>query len=200
VTRGASLHAERHGALSGTATRTFLRRIFDRRLKFERTAAAALLDPLHRSAWPLGEPRAPCLSPQSVLAVFQVVGDPSARRAKRERSRHTGDATSAGRAGRSTMGAEDEGVTDQEERMINEEYKIWKKNTPFLYGAPLRGTSLLHRTPASPSFTLVRFHLIQGMLRAQVWCVTRRSGDHACAGMAESHCTMAPGAPSALEA
>ena len=27
-------------------------------------------------------------------------------------------------------------MADQEERMINEEYKIWKKNTPFLYGAP----------------------------------------------------------------
>ena len=23
-----------------------------------------------------------------------------------------------------------------EERLVNEEYKIWKKNTPFLYGAP----------------------------------------------------------------
>lgn len=30
---------------------------------------------------------------------------------------------------------DDEIVADQEERMINEEYKIWKKNTPFLYGA-----------------------------------------------------------------
>ena len=29
---------------------------------------------------------------------------------------------------------DDEVVADQEERMINEEYKIWKKNTPFLYG------------------------------------------------------------------
>lgn len=29
---------------------------------------------------------------------------------------------------------EDDVVADQEERMINEEYKIWKKNTPFLYG------------------------------------------------------------------
>ena len=27
-----------------------------------------------------------------------------------------------------------DGMADQEERMINEEYKIWKKNTPFLYG------------------------------------------------------------------
>lgn len=31
---------------------------------------------------------------------------------------------------------EDDVVADQEERMINEEYKIWKKNTPFLYGTP----------------------------------------------------------------
>jgi aspartate-semialdehyde dehydrogenase len=34
-----------------------------------------------------------------------------------------------------SMGRDDEdGMADQEERMINEEYKIWKKNTPFLYG------------------------------------------------------------------
>jgi hypothetical protein len=24
---------------------------------------------------------------------------------------------------------------EMEERLVNEEYKIWKKNTPFLYGA-----------------------------------------------------------------
>ena len=30
-----------------------------------------------------------------------------------------------------------EEYTDEvEERLVNEEYKIWKKNTPFLYGAP----------------------------------------------------------------
>jgi aspartate-semialdehyde dehydrogenase len=29
---------------------------------------------------------------------------------------------------------DEDGMADQEERMINEEYKIWKKNTPFLYG------------------------------------------------------------------
>ena len=29
---------------------------------------------------------------------------------------------------------EEEFPGDAEERMINEEYKIWKKNTPFLYG------------------------------------------------------------------
>lgn len=35
----------------------------------------------------------------------------------------------------SKMARDDEdGMADQEERMINEEYKIWKKNTPFLYG------------------------------------------------------------------
>lgn len=32
-------------------------------------------------------------------------------------------------------GREDEEYPDEvEERLINEEYKIWKKNTPFLYG------------------------------------------------------------------
>ncbi len=34
------------------------------------------------------------------------------------------------------MSADDdraEGLTSEEERMINEEYKVWKKNTPFLY-------------------------------------------------------------------
>jgi histone-binding protein RBBP4 len=32
-------------------------------------------------------------------------------------------------------GREEEDYPDEiEERLINEEYKIWKKNTPFLYG------------------------------------------------------------------
>jgi hypothetical protein len=32
-------------------------------------------------------------------------------------------------------GREDEEFPDEvEDRLINEEYKIWKKNTPFLYG------------------------------------------------------------------
>lgn len=30
---------------------------------------------------------------------------------------------------------------EAEERLVNEEYKIWKKNTPFLYGALSCGTS-----------------------------------------------------------
>ena len=41
-----------------------------------------------------------------------------------------------------------------EERLVNEEYKIWKKNTPFLYGAcpllPLAGGTPPPR-PAPPS-------------------------------------------------
>jgi hypothetical protein len=42
---------------------------------------------------------------------------------------------------------EDDLVADQEERMINEEYKIWKKNTPFLYGArgDSRGSHAVHK-------------------------------------------------------
>ena len=30
---------------------------------------------------------------------------------------------------------EEEYPDEVEERLVNEEYKIWKKNTPFLYGA-----------------------------------------------------------------
>ena len=40
--------------------------------------------------------------------------------------------------GRGSMGGprEEEDYPDEvEERLVNEEYKIWKKNTPFLYGA-----------------------------------------------------------------
>ena len=33
------------------------------------------------------------------------------------------------------MAREEEEFPDEvEERLVNEEYKIWKKNTPFLYG------------------------------------------------------------------
>jgi len=35
------------------------------------------------------------------------------------------------------VNGDDEYPDEVEERLINEEYKIWKKNTPFLYGAPL---------------------------------------------------------------
>jgi len=31
---------------------------------------------------------------------------------------------------------EEEFDNDIEERLMNEEYKIWKRNTPFLYGEP----------------------------------------------------------------
>ena len=33
--------------------------------------------------------------------------------------------------------AEEDFPDEVEERLVNEEYKIWKKNTPFLYGAAL---------------------------------------------------------------
>lgn len=38
--------------------------------------------------------------------------------------------------GKGGVGAreEDEYPDEVEERLVNEEYKIWKKNTPFLYG------------------------------------------------------------------
>jgi len=32
------------------------------------------------------------------------------------------------------MVGEEEFPDEVEERLVNEEYKIWKKNTPFLYG------------------------------------------------------------------
>jgi histone-binding protein RBBP4 len=32
---------------------------------------------------------------------------------------------------------EDDYPDEVEERLMNEEYKIWKKNTPFLYGGCL---------------------------------------------------------------
>ena len=32
---------------------------------------------------------------------------------------------------------------EMEERLVNEEYKIWKKNTPFLYGAHREAACLL---------------------------------------------------------
>ncbi len=32
---------------------------------------------------------------------------------------------------------EDDYPDEMEERLVNEEYKIWKKNTPFLYGETL---------------------------------------------------------------
>lgn len=33
------------------------------------------------------------------------------------------------------VGRDDDEYPDEvEERLVNEEYKVWKKNTPFLYG------------------------------------------------------------------
>lgn len=36
----------------------------------------------------------------------------------------------------------DWGVDETEERLVNEEYKIWKKNTPFLYGTPVVNSTI----------------------------------------------------------
>lgn len=42
------------------------------------------------------------------------------------------------------VGREDEDYPDEmEERLINEEYKIWKKNTPFLYGVLMLAKQVL---------------------------------------------------------
>ena len=43
-----------------------------------------------------------------------------------------------------------------EERLVNEEYKIWKKNTPFLYGvcgSCLTYSAMLHLTNLHIEFT-----------------------------------------------
>ena len=64
---------------------------------------------------------------------------------------------------------------EQEERLVNEEYKIWKKNTPFLYG--LSWTSCL---PAK------NLHLSISFARC-------RSGDHTCTRMAQSDSAVAAG-------
>lgn len=31
---------------------------------------------------------------------------------------------------------------EMEERLVNDEYRIWKKNTPFLYGKPCRPSAI----------------------------------------------------------
>ena len=64
---------------------------------------------------------------------------------------------------------------EQEERLVNEEYKIWKKNTPFLYG--LSSTSCL---PAK-------------ILHLSTSLACCRSGDHTCTGMAQSDSAVAAG-------
>ena len=47
---------------------------------------------------------------------------------------------------------EEEDYPDElEERLVNEEYKIWKKNTPFLYGGvPLDEQTAASQLDASP--------------------------------------------------
>ncbi len=48
------------------------------------------------------------------------------------------------------VGREEEDYPDEvEERLVNEEYKIWKKNTPFLYGAKMHHASAPSPVPAS---------------------------------------------------
>ena len=62
-----------------------------------------------------------------------------------------------------------------EERLVNEEYKIWKKNTPFLYGAPpllpLRG-----RDPSSSPRPALR--LLPAAPRPPAADTWRRGGGH----------------------
>lgn len=82
------------------------------------------------------------------------------------------------------MAREDEDVVaDQEERMINEEYKIWKKNTPFLYGAfPRPGflktfSDSAGETPNVLQIWLLRTPLNGQALRCNGWtCVLPTHG------------------------
>lgn len=80
---------------------------------------------------------------------------------------------------------------EAEEKLINEEYKIWKKNTPFLYGEWLgpvsrpgwqfeggRAGAWPHTTPPSAGNAMR----------------PRRPRHHARAGMAQPDDPMAPGA------
>lgn len=48
------------------------------------------------------------------------------------------------------MVGEEDYPDEVEERLVNEEYKIWKKNTPFLYG---RTTSKASSHPGSATLT-----------------------------------------------
>ena len=41
---------------------------------------------------------------------------------------------------------EDDYPDEVEERLVNEEYKIWKKNTPFLYGVSCTIHTYAHDT------------------------------------------------------
>lgn len=68
------------------------------------------------------------------------------------------------------VGREEEDYPDEmEERLVNEEYKIWKKNTPFLYGMLPELITYLPHCPYNHTTTC--YHMC-------------RPGDHACSGMA----------------
>lgn len=73
---------------------------------------------------------------------------------------------------------EDDYPDEVEERLINEEYKIWKKNTPFLYGEGVGHLERVHllQQPApaacaalvvAPSLLLLLL-LVMGAARAQL--------------------------------
>ncbi len=50
------------------------------------------------------------------------------------------------------VGREEEDYPDEvEERLVNEEYKIWKKNTPFLYGARIASCMQPPYPPSPPN-------------------------------------------------
>ena len=76
------------------------------------------------------------------------------------------------------VGREEEDYPDEmEERLVNEEYKIWKKNTPFLYGNAL----------GSPDH---RCCLITTQTSTVCHC---RSCHHTCPRMAQPDSTVATG-------
>ena len=96
-----------------------------------------------------------------------------------------------------------------EERIVNEEYKVWKKNTPFLYGeharpAPTSDRAVVACNPGRRSICMqdmyslhcksVQLHLMactRPMTNHVPHC---RPGHHPCAGVAQPHRAMAAGA------
>ncbi len=82
------------------------------------------------------------------------------------------------------VGREEEDYPDEvEERLVNEEYKIWKKNTPFLYGEAAMHTitlppprSLLPQPRQGTCFMQPRIvSVTDGNGAAQTWSSRTRS-------------------------
>ena len=111
---------------------------------------------------------------------------------------------------------EDDYPDEMEERLVNEEYKIWKKNTPFLYGtrrsqicnailySPFGPSVCSYSCCQQPRSTWInndtrctKFLMMLGMsvikLHLSFSFLFRRSCHHTCAGVALPHSTVATG-------